>query len=71
MIFPWMIKKEKTVTRESTLREAIESSKQDLDSAYTFFDFVSDPELIDSSIYLLNAAQLRYTFLLNQLKDHV
>ena len=68
MIFPWIPKKEKTYTMDTVLQEALISTKQDLDSAYTYFDSVTEPDLIDSSIYQLKAAQLRYTFLLNQLK---
>lgn len=40
-----------------------------LDSAYSNFENVVDPDLIDSYIYEVNAVQLRYKFLLKLAKE--
>ena len=39
---------------------------EDLDQAYSNFENVVDPDLIDCSIYELKAVQMRYRFLLKQ-----
>lgn len=50
------------------LRRQIEISKVAILSAQNQFEQVVDPTLIDCYIYELNAAQLRYQFLLKRLK---
>lgn len=44
-------------------------TQQELYSAYADFENVIDPDLIDSCIYQLKAAQLKYKFLLNRVKS--
>ncbi len=51
------------------LRAEIERSKRAILSAQNQFEQVVDPTLIDCYIYELNAAQLRYQFLLRRLKN--
>ena len=51
------------------LRAEIERSKHAILSAQNQFEQVVDPTLIDCYIYELNAAQLRYQFLLRRLKN--
>lgn len=46
------------------LLEDIARTKCALDSAYSNFDNVVEPDLIDSYIYEVNAVQKRYNFLL-------
>lgn len=46
----------------------IEKTKIALESAYSNFENVLDPDLIDCYIYELNAMQKRYKFLLKQAK---
>ena len=46
----------------------INRTKIALESAYSNFENVVDPDLIDSCIYELNAIQNRYHFLLKQAK---
>ncbi|MEG0806149.1 MAG: DUF2508 family protein [Lachnospiraceae bacterium] len=53
----------------SLLLRDLASSKLELESAHASFNFVVDPDLIDSSIYRLNAAQMQYKFLLNKIKS--
>ena len=54
---------------EKNLRREIERSKTAIDSARNYFEQVVDPTLIDCYIYELNAAQLRYQFLLRRFKS--
>ena len=44
-------------------------TQQELYSAYADIENVIDPDLIDSCIYQLKAAQLKYKFLLNRVKS--
>lgn len=48
--------------------QQIEISKSAILSAQSQFEQVVDPTLIDCYIFELNAAQLRYQFLLRKLK---
>ncbi|MFP3155724.1 YaaL family protein [Lachnospiraceae bacterium ZAX-1] len=43
--------------------------KNELDLAYSNFENVVDPDLIDSCIYQLNAVNMRYKFLLTRVKQ--
>lgn len=45
-------------------------AKDSLDLAYQNFENATDPELIDSYIYEVNAIQMRYKFLLCRLKSY-
>ena len=65
MIFP---KKEKPEKEIVELKRQIELSKLAITSAQNQFEHVVDPVLIDCYIYELNAAQLRYQYLLRNLK---
>lgn len=65
MFFP----KKETPPKEITdLKRQIEISKMAITTAQNQFEHVVDPTLIDCYIYELNAAQLRYQFLLRSLK---
>ena len=52
-----------------SLRVEIEDTRHRIDSARNHFGQVVDPTLIDCYIYELNAAQLRYQFLLRRFKN--
>lgn len=54
---------------EDLLINEINRTKMALDAAYSNFENVVDPDLIDCYIYELNAAQTRYKFLLKQAKE--
>ncbi len=54
---------------EEILKNELEKTKVALESAYSNFENVLDPDLIDCSIYELNAVQKRYKFLLNKVKE--
>ena len=53
-------------TRKQQLMEDLRRTKCALDQAYSNFENVIDPDLIDSSIYELQSIQMRYRFLLRQ-----
>lgn len=50
------------------LKAEIEHTRHKMESARNQFEQVVDPTLIDCYIYELNAAQLRYQFLLRRFK---
>lgn len=50
------------------LLNEINQAKIAMDAAFSNFQNVVDPDLIDSSIYQWNAVQNRYRFLLKQMK---
>lgn len=62
------LSKKKIPTPYDNLLCEIEKTKLAMDTAYSNFENVLDPELIDSYIYELNAAQERYRFLIRQAK---
>lgn len=71
-----MIKHEKKQKKPLTfylerqaLRQEIERTRYSIDSARNHFEQAVDPTLIDCYIYELNAAQLRYQFLLRRFKS--
>ena len=72
MIFMFFSKKnasKQAYRREmNELKRQIELSKTAILSAQNQFEQVVDPTLVDCYIYELNAAQLRYQFLLRRLK---
>lgn len=47
---------------------SIEKVKKALECAYSNFEFVTEPELVDSYIYEVKAMQLKYEYLLHQAK---
>lgn len=49
--------------REELMTE-LKKAQNALDSAYSVFENVTDPDLIDCAIYQINAIQLRYKYLL-------
>lgn len=55
--------------QKMTLREELLLTRNALENAYAGFDNATDPDLIDCYIYELNAAQLRYQFLLRRFKN--
>ena len=51
------------------LIQDIAAAQYALDNAYSNFENVVDPDLIDSWIFEMNAMQKRYKFLLNRVKQ--
>ncbi|MBH1941010.1 YaaL family protein [Mobilitalea sibirica] len=60
----------KICSKENHLIEEINKTKVALEAAYSHFQNVVDPDLIDSCIYELNAVQNRYKYLLKQAKEY-
>lgn len=56
------------IIQRETLRGEIEQVKQELETAYSNFEHVIDPDLIDCYIYEVNAVQKRYKYLLRQMQ---
>ena len=64
-------RKQSKVSNKSLLLDEINKTKMEMEAAYSHFENVVDPDLIDSCIYELNAVQTRYKFLLKQAKASV
>jgi len=62
------ISKKKQPHEWELLSYQIKKTQVALEVAYSNFDNVTDPELIDSIIYEVNAIQQRYQYLIQQLK---
>ena len=57
------------IMERQQLRAEIDRTRSCIDSARNHFEQEVDPTLIDCFIYELNAAQLRYQFLLRRFKS--
>ena len=57
------------LSEEELLRLEIEESKLALDAAYSVWQNITEPELIDSVIYELNSIQSKYTFLTKKYRE--
>lgn len=62
-------KKEKTPKKEVFLKKALLEAQRSLQDAYAGLANVNEPDLIDSYIYELNAANLRYRVILRDYKS--
>ena len=64
------MKKKKTFVtyEEKYLAEELLQTRNALAAAYSNFENVTDPDLIDSCIYQVNSVQKRYKFLLDKAK---
>lgn len=51
------------LSEEERIRLELKEIKLALDAAYSVLQNVTEPELIDSAIYELNAIQMKYRFL--------
>jgi phosphate uptake regulator len=60
--------KEKLPKKEVFLKKALLDAQKSLQDAYTGLANVNEPDLIDSYIYELNAANLRYQVILRDYK---
>lgn len=58
-----------SIKRDPKLMEELKQTMGHIDTAINHFEQVVDPTLIDCYIYELKAAQLRYQFLLRNLKS--
>jgi hypothetical protein len=51
------------------LTEELQQTRLALANAYDRFNFVSDPELVDASIYEINSLKAKYNYLFRKLKE--
>ena len=58
----------KYLQRQALINE-INLTKLALECAYSKFENAIEPDIIDCTIYELNAAQTKYKFLLNKIKE--
>ena len=63
-----MFNRFKKKSHKNILLEELNLTCLALECANSRFDYASDPDLIDSSIYEFNAAQKKYKYLLSQIK---
>lgn len=62
-------KNNQTLVHKKILLEELSLTKLALECAHSRFDYAESEDLIDSSIYELNAAQKKYKYILNELKS--
>ena len=63
-----IFRKKKTKKDDPLLLE-LAKTKIELETAYSDFENVTDPDLIDSYIYEMNAISFRYRYLLRQMRE--
>ena len=61
-------KKNPRVSTADILIQEINMTKSELETAYSHFENVVDPDLISSSIYHINSIQERYKYLMKLIK---
>jgi len=62
-------KKTKLAPEDLLILTTLERLKKDLDNVHSSLDSVTDPTLIDSFIFEMNALHMRYTFYLRECKE--
>ncbi|MBE5934862.1 MAG: DUF2508 family protein [Lachnospiraceae bacterium] len=51
------------------LLSELDTTVKSLEAAHCRFEYITEPDLIDCTIFELNAIQLKYKFLLNKMKE--
>ena len=51
------------------LHQELQSTEQELRRAYDRFNYVIDPELVESSIYEIDSLKAKYNYLLRRIKE--
>ncbi|MCI9019356.1 MAG: YaaL family protein [Eubacterium sp.] len=69
-MFPFFKQQAHTDAYYQSLLDNLMQTQDNLNLAYQNFENATEPELIDSYIYELNAIQMRYKFLLCRLKSY-
>lgn len=52
------------------ITRAIEKAHREWIAARTYFQTVSDPELVDHAIFLVDAAEKKYMYLMRRAREH-
>ena len=66
---PVLEEKEVIPEKRSGLEEEIERAREQWKSARNYFQNVTEPKLVDYASYRLRAAETRYMYLLNKVKE--
>ena len=67
-IRPYLEKKSIIAKKDPTLIEEIERAQKEWQEARRYFNIVSEPELVDYATYKIEAARVKYMYLLNKAK---
>ena len=54
---------------DGQLQQELHSTALALKEAYEKFNYVSEPELVEASVYEISALKARYSYLLRQVKE--
>lgn len=72
-VITWLINDseddEQKLLVDHDLASAVQNAKEDWLTARSYFDSITDPDLIDYAIYTLEAAERKYMYLLKQMKE--
>lgn len=69
-IIPYLEEKKIIKKRDDGLKEEIEKAHHQWQQARHYFNNVSEPELVDHASYLIQAARIKYMYLLNKAKNN-
>lgn len=61
--------RDKAAIQTADIQAQVEIAHREWVSAKQYFQSVSEPPLVDHAIYLLEAAERKYMYLLNQLRE--
>ena len=65
---PYLEEKEVVAEKEPGLVDEIQEAQKQWQEARDYFNSVSEPELIDHAAYMIEAARVKYMYLLNKAK---
>ncbi len=54
-----------------SITELVEEARQEWQAARAYFETVSEPELVDHAIYLVEAAEKKYMYLLKKAREEM
>ena len=57
-------KKQIELDEEVMLKRAVEKARRELIAVQSFFDSVSDPDMVDHAVYTMQAAERKYAYLI-------
>jgi len=57
------------VYRVPTLADSLEEARTEWLNSQAYFETVTDPDLVDHAIFMMEAAKKRYTYLLKKAKE--
>jgi hypothetical protein len=62
-------KKQPELDEEIMLKRAVEKARRELMAAQSFFESVSDPDMVDHAVYTMQAAERKYAYLLKYARE--